>query len=428
MKVFRTKKSVLFFSLILSIFLLASCGKKTDVKVEDNNSKDNTKTETNIDISTETDFDKIVEEARGTKVTFYGWGGDEHRNKWLSEFYGKQLKEKYDITLELVPMDIDQILNKLSSEKEAGTEEGSIDMIWINGENFFTARENDFLFGPFLDRLPSYEKYLETEDEETKYDFGYPIEGYEAPYGKAQIVMINDSARTEETPKNVEEFFEFVKKYEGQVSYPALPDFTGSAFVRNIIYEICGYEQFMDMKADKEVVREAIMPAMEYLKSLNPYLWNQGNTFPATSQEQGTMFADGELVFNVSYGSYGIAKDIEEGRYPETARTFLFDKGTIGNTSYIAIAKNSPNKAAAMVAIDYMTSAECQLSQFETLKTIPVIDNKKLTEEEKTEFNSVDLGKGTLPQAELLSKRLPEMPANLVPIIEEIWLEEVVGK
>ena len=40
----------------------------------------------------------------------------------------------------------------------------------------------------------------------------------------------------------------------------------------------------------------------------------------------------------------------------------------------------------------------------------------------------MELGPGTLPQDELLAKRLPEMPARLVPIIEEIWLEEVVGK
>ena len=31
-------------------------------------------------------------------------------------------------------------------------------------------------------------------------------------------------------------------------------------------------------------------------------------------------------------------------------------------------------------------------------------------------------------EAELLSHRLPEMPANLVPVIEKIWLNEVVGK
>ena len=52
----------------------------------------------------------------------------------------------------------------------------------------------------------------------------------------------------------------------------------------------------------------------------------------------------------------------------------------------------------------------------------------ELTEEEKASFANVDLGRGVLSQDDLLSHRLPEMPANLVPIIEEIWLEEVVGK
>ena len=42
---------------------------------------------------------------------------------------GSGSKGKYDITLERVPMDIDQILAKLAGEKQAGREEGSIDMI-----------------------------------------------------------------------------------------------------------------------------------------------------------------------------------------------------------------------------------------------------------------------------------------------------------
>lgn len=373
-------------------------------------------------------FDEIVEQARGTKVTFYGWGGDEYRNKWLSNDIAGALKDKYDLQLELVPMDIDQILNKLSGEKQAQSDKGSIDMIWINGENFFTAKENGLLYGPFLEQLSSYENYVDTKDSETLYDFGYPIEGYEAPYGKAQIVFLGDSAKTPETPANTQEFFEYVKKYKGQVTYPALPDFTGSAFVRNVIYDISGYEQFMDMPADKEIVRKAVAPAMEYLRSLNPYLWNEGKTFPATSTEQENMFADGEVVFFMSYNPYSVATRIADGVYADTFRSYLFDKGTIGNTSYMAIAGNAPNKAGAMVAIDYLMSAEGQASQFAALKTLPIVDNDKLSDEEKQQFASVDIGKGTLSQDELLSKRLPEMPANLVPIIEEIWLEEVVRK
>ena len=57
-----------------------------------------------------------------------------------------------------------------------------------------------------------------------------------------------------------------------------------------------------------------------------------------------------------------------------------------------------------------------------------MLDNAKLSKEVQDEFSKVDLGEGVLPQSELLSKRLPEMPAGLVPIIEEIWQEEVAGK
>ena len=411
-------KSLLAISLLM--FLIVGCtNKDTNIK--------NTKEDIQAFDSNQ-DFEKIIEQAKGETLSFYGWGGDEDRNRWLSEDLAPILKDKYDIKLELVGMDIDQILAKMSGEKQAGLKEGSIDMIWINGENFYSTKENELLFGPFLENLPNFKKYIDEKDPEVHKDFGFPIEGYEAPYGKAQLVFINDSARTEETPKNAQEFMDYAKKYKGKVSYPALPDFTGSAFVRTLIYDLVGHEQFANMEADKEVVKEAIEPALEYLRELNKYLWNEGKTFPATSGEVDNMFADGELVLTSSYSPYSVTNAIEKNRFSETSRTFIFDGGTVGNTSYIAIAKNSPKKAAAMVAINEIISAEVQASQFENLRTLPILDYDKLSDSEKASFDKVDIGPGTLQQEELLEKRLPEMPANLVPLIEEIWLEEVVGK
>ena len=410
------KRLPLFLAIIMVLFLITGCSGDNDTNVGSQVFDPNA------------DFDTIIEQAKGDTVSFYGWGGDEDRNRWLNETVAPVLKEKYDITLEIVGMDIDDILAKLSGEKQAGLEEGTIDMIWINGENFYSAKENDLLFGPFVEQLPNFEKYIDGDDEEVKNDFGFPIEGYEAPYAKAQMVFINDSAVTKETPRNAEEFMEYCKKYEGKVTYPALPDFTGSAFVRTLIYDIVGHEQFIGMEPDKEVVKEAIEPALVYLRELNKYLWNQGKTFPSTSGEVNNMFEDGELVMTMSYGPYSVATGIEKGIYKDTVRTFVFDKGTVGNTNYIAIANNSPNKAAAMVAINEIISAEIQATQFEELKELPVVSYGKLNAEEKARFDNVDIGQGVLPQDELLSKRLPEMPANIVPIVEEIWLEEVVGK
>ena len=140
------------------------------------------------------------------------------------------------------------------------------------------------------------------------------------------------------------------------------------------------------------------------------------------------MFADGELVLGMSYSPYGVAVGIENGTYTGTTRTFLFENGTIGNTNYMSIAFNSPNPAGAMVVINAMISAELQLSQYEQLRNLPVVSPAKLSGEERAAFDAVDMGQGVLSQEELLTHRLPEMPAKLVPVIEEIWLSEVVGK
>lgn len=380
-----------------------------------------------LDLSS-AEWDEIVEAARGTTVTFYGWGGDENRNNWLNTTVADYVKEHYDIALEVVGMDINDILSKLSGEKQAGSETGSIDMIWINGENFYSAKDNGLLYGPFTEQLPNMEAYIDLQDPETLNDFCMPIEGYEAPYAKAQMVFFNDSAVTPEAPASAEELLEFCKKYPGKVTYPALPDFTGSAFVRNIIYELCGWEQFQNMEADYDTVKAAIEPALDYLRELNPYLWNEGKTFPESSTTVDAMFADGELVMDMSYGPFSVATGIAEGTYTDTTRTFVFDNGTIGNTNYMAIAFNSPNKAGAMVVINAILSAELQLTQYEQLRELPVVSADKLSAEEQAAFDAVDLGEGVFSQTELLEHRLPEMPASLVPVIEEIWLNEVVGK
>ena len=405
------KKIIALLLAIIMVLGLSACGGKTK----------------EIDLAAAS-WEEILDAAKGTTVTFYGWGGNENRNNWLNTTVAQHVKEHYDITLEVVGMNIDDILSKLSGEKMAGSAKGSIDMIWINGENFYSAKDNGLLWGPFTQKLPNMEAYIDLNDPETLNDFCMPIDGYEAPYAKAQMVMYADTAVTPDLPTSAAELMEFAKANPGKVTYPALPDFTGSAFVRNIVYELCGWEQFQTMEADYDTVKTAIEPALEYLRQLNPYLWNEGKTFPESSTTVDAMFSDGELVMAMSYGPFSVSTGIDKGIYTETTQTFVFENGTIGNTNYMAIGFNSPNKAGAMVVINAIISGEIQLTQYAQLRELPVVATEKLSTEELAAFDAVDLGKGVLSQAELLAHRLPEMPASLVPIIEQIWLAEVVGK
>lgn len=416
------KKTLLLFIALLTLIIFTACSHSSN---QGNEQEKNDGT-TLLD----KDFEQILEEAKGTTVTFYGWGGDPKINGWIDEFLAENMKKEYDITVKRVGMNIDEILNILLNEKQLEVKEGNIDVIWINGENFFTAMENDLLFGPITNKLPNFIKYVDTESLDVQYDFGYPVNGYEAPYGKAQFVLEYNSEKIGNPPKNTAELLELAKNHPGKITYPAPPDFTGSAFVRNVIYDIVGYEPFMDMEAEEEVVREAIKPAIDYLKELKPYLWKEGKTYPAEAPLLDNMFADGEVWMTMNYNPFRASGNIEIGIFPESTRTFIFEKGSIGNTHFLAIPFNAPNKEGAFAFINYILSVDSQATKYEpaTWGDLPVLDNDKLTDEEKERLNSIDTGIASLPQEVLLENRLPEMPAHLVPIIEKIWLEEIPGQ
>lgn len=405
------KKSLLrLITAVLSLSLLTACGSSVG------------------EFDQSQDFSSIVEKAKGQTVSFYGWGGNEANNRWIDTSLAPKVKEKYNITLKRMPMDIEQVMSKLSGEKQAGKKDGSIDMIWINGENFYTAKENDLLLGPITDYLPNF-KYVDAEAHDIKYDYGYPTDGYEAAYGKNMMVLITDSAKTQERPKNAAEILEFAKKHTGRVTYPALPDFTGRTFVVNLIYNLLGHEQFQTMEADKETVKKAIEPALQYLRELNPYLWNQGKTFPATIAQVDNMFADGELDMTLSCYPYTYLAEVEKGTFPQSVTSFQFENGMGADTDYIAIAANSPHKEAALAVINEVLSPEMQAARLEIAKICPAVNTTRMNKEEQKLFDEgMPSGGGAIPLAELNEKKLPQMPAKLVPLIEEIWQEEVVGK
>lgn len=426
MNIKKSKRIILFVLMSVLVLNLVGCTGKSSDKADKPVDK-NVEQVSNI---LDSNWDDVLKEAKGTTVTYYGWGGSDTHNSWIDGYVADRLKEEYDITLNRVGMNIDEILNNLLNEKQVETAKGNIDVVWINGENFFTAKENNLLFGPFTDKLPNFNKYVDANSPDIKYDFGYPVEGYEAPYGKAQFVMIYDSENINETPKGYKELLEWAKKNPGKFTYPALPDFTGSAFIRNIITDIVGYEQFMDMKADEDTVREAIAPAIEYLKELKPYLWKEGKTYPAEAPLLHNMYSDGEVLMTMGYSPSSASNGIANGEYKESTRTFIFDKGTVGNTNFLGIPFNSPNKAGAMAVIDFILSVEAQVSKYDpaTRGDLPVLDNNKLSAEEKALFDAIPLGIATLPQDVLADHRIPEMPARLVPIIEKIWMETIPGE
>ena len=99
----------------------------------------------------------IVADAAGQELNFYMWGGSDLINAWITGYVAESLKAQYDITLNMIPVtDSTEYINKVLGEKEAGQDEtGTVDLVWVNGENFRTMRQGDLLYGSWSQFLPN---------------------------------------------------------------------------------------------------------------------------------------------------------------------------------------------------------------------------------------------------------------------------------
>jgi len=372
-------------------------------------------------------WEEVVARARGTTVNFGMWAGDEARNRFFQGPVAEALKQKYDVTLRLVPnSDVAEAVNKLLNEKGAGKASGgSVDMIWINGENFRTAKGAGVLWGPFADRLPSIRYY---GDEARARDFGTPVEGYEAPWLRAQFVMAYDTARVPEPPRSVEALRDWVKAHPGRFTYLAPPDFTGSVFVRHVLYHFGGGARGFEEGFDEALYRKAAAATMDYLNEIEPYLWRRGETYPATQRDQDRLFANNEIDFAMNYGPSFASERIARGEYPPTTRTFVFDAGTIGNYSFLAVPFNAANVAGALLAINFLMSPEHALEQSRALGTLFPINADRLSAEERALVAALPRGPATLTNEELAARQVPEADARYLERLEKDWQERVLRR
>lgn len=372
------------------------------------------------------DFATITEAAKDTEVRWYMFGGWSHVNTWVDTWVTDQLAAKYSIRLTRVPMDASVFINKLLNEKAAGKSTGSIDLVWINGENFKNAKESGLLTGPFTSLLPNFNTLIDPRS--VVFDFGYPVQGYEAPWGRAQFVFEYDTAKVDSAPRTIEELKAWIIAHPGRFTYPQPPDFTGSAFVRQVFCAVTG-GAYQYLNGENRTLFDQKSPALwQWLNEIKPYLWQQGRVYPKDSAQLDTLFARGEVDMSMSYHPPHAQTKILDGTYPDTVRTFVLRDGSLANTHFLAIPYNAPNVPGAMVAANFLMSVEAQLSKYRPSHwgDFPVLDMNRMTPEQAATFAAVDLGAATLTAASLAKYAVPEIPSEYLEMIESGWNDNVL--
>jgi putative spermidine/putrescine transport system substrate-binding protein len=382
-------------------------------------------------------WDSVLSAARGQTVNWYIWGGSDSINAFVDNFYGAALRERYGITLNRIPVaDTMDAVNQVLSEKQAGTDSGVVDLIWINGENFFTLKQANLLYPDWAQRLPN-SQYVNWDNPAIYLDFGNPVDNMESPWSSAQFQLIYDSVRmnADELPSSYVELKDWACAHPGRFTYiaPGPGGFLGTRFIKGALYEISGgADQWQ--KFDQTAWDQWSPALWGYLNGLESCLWRSGETYPANEAELVALFANNEIDFSMTNDIAGAGRWIADGQMPESARAFVFDNYMIGDFNYVAIPANAPHKAAALVLANLLLEPEFQAAQIVPANGFGLgyaIDVTRVTNPEmvaKLQEAAGQLGDAATPASELAQSLVGDTAAEYQNLVEQGWLTNVVQK
>ncbi len=369
------------------------------------------------------DWPDTVAAARGQQVAFNAWGGAPAINAYI-QWVADEVDRRFAVDLDHVKLtDAADAVARIVAERAAGRDSGgSVDLLWVNGENFHALKRQELLFGPFAFELPNFALVDTADKPTTLVDFTVPTEGYESPWGMAQLVFFHDTRAVTAPPTSLAALGDWIEAHPGRFTYPAPPDFIGTTFLKQVL---------IDTVADPAVLAEPVAaadpaavtaPLWAWLEAATPHLWRGGRAYPSDGQALHQLLDDGEIFFSMSFNPGEASQLIAAGRLPDTVRSFTFEGGTLANTHFVAIPYNSAATAAAQVVANFLLSPEAQARKQDprVWGDPTVLDVDALPPAGRARFDALPQGVATLAPAELGPAR-PEPHPSWVGWLETEW-------
>lgn len=311
-------------------------------------------------------------EAQGSNqdVYFYAWGGDPQINAYL-QWVADQVDDKYNINLVHVKLsDTSEAVSRVLAEKSAhNDDQGSVDLIWINGANFATMSESSLLLKQWANKLPNFALTDPDNNPTVNFDFGVPTNGMEAPWGQASLTFYYDSLSTSKPPTTLTELTTWTAKNPGRFSYPKPPDFLGMSFLKYVLVML--HEQ-QDAQTGKNTSAQLNLPATEenaalvldplwaFLDDFHPTLWRKGEQFVQTGAQMRRLVDDTELSLAFTFSAPEVPAAVQRYDLPQSIRSYAMNDGSLSNTHFVAIPYNASHPQAAQLVANFLMSPEAQ--------------------------------------------------------------------
>ena len=370
-------------------------------------------------------WSEIESRARGQTVYFNAWGGSQRVNAYL-QWAGVEAQQRFGVRLEHVKLsDTAEVVKRVRNEKAAGkVAGGSVDLVWINGENFLAMKREGLLFGPFAESLPNF-RYVDLVGKPTtQIDFSEPVQGMEAPWGMAQLTFFADSTRVAQPPLSMAELLQFARQHPGRVTYPRPPDFLGTTFLKQALIELHANRSALYRPVTPQTLETLGAPLWKYLDALHPHLWRAGKQFVQNAATMRQMLSDGELLLAFTFNPNEVANEIAAKRLAASVASYQLNSGpgvgTIGNTHFLAIAFNASARDAAQVLANFLLSPQAQARKADITvwgdPTVLALD--KLSAAERELFT----GSAAPGQVRQPMPAIPEPHGSWVDPLEREWL------
>ncbi len=375
------------------------------------------------------DWPSVLSAAKGQTVNFYMYGGDATLNGFITGYVTDRLHALGVNLNEVKITDTSDAINKVLGEKQAGkTSGGSVDAVWVNGENFATGLQAHLWSCGWPQQLPN-ARYVDFTTSAVSHDFGVPVDGCEAVWQQADSALVYNSADLSAADVvSMSSLFAWVKSHAGRFTYPALPDFTGSMAVRTILYDTIGGPQALSGPFEPATYAPAASRLWVRLNAIAPSLWRAGSTYPQSQDQVEQMYANGEISAYFTYGPGAVGDQVKKGLFPATTREAVLSVGSIANYSFVGIPANAAHRAAALVLANVLEDPTTQLALYKAEGIFPGIDLAKTSAATQTVFAQVPVSPSVLPLTELTRRAQPELASGYVTRLEQDWKTNVLEK
>lgn len=363
----------------------------------------------------------LGQDDRAQTVYFNAWGGDPAINRYIA-WAGERVLKEHGITLVHVKVsDISEAVQRLKAERAAGRSDGgSMDLLWINGENFAALKRADLLHGPWARDVPGADR-IDWQNPTVRVDGNIATDGFELPWGSVALTFFYWQPRVKTPPRDPDALLDWIEAHPGRFTYVQPPAFVGSAFLKQMLVLLADDPARLQRPVGDDF-QATTAPLWAWLDRAHAASWRRGRLFPLSGPAQRELLATGEIDWMMAYNPAEASRAIAQGELPGRIGALHMRAGALANSHFLAIPYNAGARESARHVAAFLISPEAQARKADeqVWGDTTVLDWSRLPEADRIRFDSAARGPATPPPP---ARTLSEPHPSWNNALERAWIE-----